>query len=247
VEKQKLWSRMGQWFRSSSPGPVRTEQVAASPGTSSAERISSAVVPRSDRPERGSRSSETLHGLERLEQQQVRVAGLVESIQDHLTAQSQRTDSIARSLEKLADSLAHLPEWAQTQTGYLEKISDEVTRNSGSTQRLESTLSQMPQLADAQREAMVSIGAELSASRTAHEQLASTLGSVRDVVTEVGEITTTSTASMKEFRNDLTTRENRVAKLVEEQTGGLYRFAWILVGVAGAILVVSIIGVIVGR
>lgn len=244
MERQKIWTRMGQWFKSSDRGSPRSTESLPSGGGVSGERresLSSAVLPRNEGLETGGRSAPALSPIERLEQQQSRVAGLVESIQDHLTSQAQRTDSIAVSLEKLAGSLAHLPDSASTQLGMLEKISDEVARSSGSARRLEDTLGQLPQLADAQREAMVSVGRQLEASCEATGEMASTLSGVRDVVAQVGETTTASTESLKNLRSELTNREQRVATLLSEQTGRLDRFAWTLVGLVAAILIVAVL------
>jgi len=229
---------MGQWFRPSGRGSL--DSVDTLPGELR-ETLSASVVPRNEGLESAGRATGALSPIERLEQQQNRVAGLVQSIQDHLTSQAQRTESIANSLEKLAGSLAHLPDSASTQLGMLEKIGDEVARSSNSARRLEDALGQLPQLADAQREALVAVGRQLEASSLASGEIVTSLSGVRDVVTEVGEATTASTESLKGLRSELATREQRVASMLAEQSGRLNRFAWSMVGLVAAILIVAIL------
>ncbi len=236
MERQKFWSRMGQWIKSPGRGSLRAE------GAASADHPAGGI----QTTEVGTAGSRTVGGkpvltpIERLEKQQTRVTDLVESMQAHMTSQAQRTDSIARSLEKLAESLSHLPESSQTQLGMLEKISEEVVRGTGSARRLEDSLSQLPQLADAQREAMVSIGHQLEASRESNERVSDALVGVRNVVSQVGESAAASTASLRDLRSELSQREQRVVTVLEDQAGQRQHFAWVMIGLVTVLVLVGI-------
>ncbi len=240
VERQKFWSRMGNWIKSPGRGALRADGAESAVGEISRDHATGEEA----RTVGSGRVAHVPTPIERLEQQQSRVTVLVESMQEHMTSQAQRTDSIARSLEKLAESLSHLPESAQTQLGMLEKIGEEVVRGVGSARRLEDSLAQLPQLADAQREAMVSIGHQLEASRESNVGVSDALMGVRNVVSQVGESAAASTASLRDLRSDLATREQRVVHVLEDQASQRQHFAWVMIGLVTALLLVGIVALV---
>lgn len=239
MEREKLWSRMGKWIKNSGRGGSLSEASAGFAGDVARQDLSQGRPPSS-----GTRVTPVPSPIERLEQQQSKVTALVESMQEHLTAQAQRTDSIARSLEKLADSLSRLPDSSQTQLGMLEKIGEEVARGVGSARRLEDVLTQLPQLADAQREAMVAIGHQMDATRTSHEGVSDALVGVRNVVSQVGESAAASTASLRDLRSDLASREQRVVTTLEDQAVQRQHFAWVMIAMVTGIFLVAVVALI---
>ena len=236
MDRTTLWSRVGQWLRTTArPGghdhypPLRApagadgDPLAAHtvPGTSSAEPAVS-----------GSkfRLARAASNVERLEEEYAKVVRLVESVQNHLETQGERSESMARSLNRLAESLDHLPETSKTQLELLSTMNHQMGVDGACVKRVEENLSQLPRLADAQRETMVSIGRNLDLSRQSNDRVAATLEGFQQAVTLLGEATGASAKAMQDMRWDASAREERVATILQEQTRRLTIFAAAAIG-----------------
>ncbi len=252
MAKPSFWSRMGQWVRASGRSEVHRSQspVGGSYGADSVSRAGGrggAESPASqDDPTPGFkiRPARPAPHLERLEQEYARVVNLVESIQSHLGSQAERSELIARSIDRLADSLGHLPEASKSQLDSLGKIHEEIAAQSAHARRLEESLSQLPQIADAQRETMVSIGRQLDLSRQTSEKVAGTLDGFQQAVTMLGEATAASAEALKEMRRDAAGREEHVASLLQSQTTRLTWLASVMIGFAVVAVVTGLIALL---
>lgn len=187
------------------------------------------------------RLARTGSAMERLEEEYARVIKIVESVQKHLEHQSERGESMAGSLNRLAESLEHLPETSKAQVELLSAMNHQMGVDGASVKRVEENLSQLPRLADAQRETMVSIGRQLDLSRQTGDRVGTTLEGFQQAVTLLGEATGASAKALQEMRSHASEREERVATILQEQTRRLTFFA---VAALGASIVAAVIGII---
>ncbi|UCC30178.1 MAG: hypothetical protein JSU86_18510 [Phycisphaerales bacterium] len=179
--------------------------------------------------------------LERLEEEYARIVNLMESIQTHLASQAERSDIMARSLDRLAEGLAQVPEASRRHLELLSTISEAATADAASAKRVEEGLVQLPQLADAQRETMVSLGRQLDLSRQTSERVADTMDQFREAVTKLSEATGASTRTLREMHQEAEVRDERAASLLQVQTRRLTMFAWSAIGLAVIVAVVGLI------
>jgi len=187
------------------------------------------------------RLSRTASAIDRLEEEYARVIKIVESVEKHLELQSERGESMADALNRLAVSMEHMPEASKAQVELLSTIHHQMDVDSASDKRVDENLSQLPRLADAQRETMVSIGRQLDLSRQTGDRVGTTLDGFQQAVTLLGESTGASAKALQEMRLNASEREERVATLLHQQTRRLTFFAFAAVG---ASIVAGVIGLI---
>jgi len=178
--------------------------------------------------------------MERLEEEYARVIKIVESVQMHLELHSERGESMAGSLNRLAESLEHMPETSKAQVVLLSKLNHQMGVDGACVKRVEENLSQLPRLADAQRETMVSIGRQLDLSRQTGDRVGTTLEGFQQAVTLLGEATGASAMALQDMRRTASEREERVATILQEQTRRLTFFA---VAALSASIVAAAIGI----
>ncbi len=247
MEKETLWARVGQWLRPSTrPGdPDRFPQIAPPLGPIGSGGIASTdtgIIP-SDGSSVGPkfRLARTGSTIDRLEEEYARVIKIVESVEKHLELQSERGDSMAGSLNRLAESLEHMPETSKAQVELLSTMNHQMSVDGACAKRVEENLSQLPRLADAQRETMVSIGRQLDLSRQTGDRVGTTLEGFQQAVTLLGEATSASAMALQDMRRTASEREERVAAILQEQTRRLTFFA---ITALGASIVAAVIGII---
>ncbi|MEK7757025.1 MAG: hypothetical protein AAB385_07420, partial [Planctomycetota bacterium] len=171
MEKATLWARVGQWLRPSPrPGdPDRFPQIdpplGPIGGGGMAPTDTGIIASDTSSPVPKFRLARTASAIDRLEEEYARVIKIVESVEKHLELQSERGESMAGSMNRLADSLEHLPETSKAQVELLSTMNHQMSVDGACVKRVEENLSQLPRLADAQRETMVSIGRQLDLSR----------------------------------------------------------------------------------
>lgn len=181
--------------------------------------------------------------LERLEEDYERIVGLVDNIQAHLSAQEQRGESMVQSLERMAICLSDLPGLTRQQLDILTQLQEIAVTQSGSMKRLEGELMQLPRIADAQRETLVSIDHRLEESRKTDERVAASMEAFHGSVSLLSETSRATAHKMEQMREDATSREERLAKLLEEQTDRLTQFAFCAIALALIAIVVGLIAV----
>jgi septation ring formation regulator EzrA len=179
--------------------------------------------------------------LERLEEEYRKVVDLIDAIGGHLASQAQHSDRMARSLDRLAASLANVPETSQKQSELLTTIRDEVSADAACTKRVEECISQLPHIADAQRETMVSIGRQLDLSRDTSERVAATMGEFQQTIGKVGEATSASTKALQEMRWDASARDERITDLLAVQSKRFALFAWSAIALAAVAAAVGLV------
>jgi len=246
VERATLWSRVGRWLRTSAR-PGRHDPYAPigpnAPGDDGGVKPMGPGVLSSEAPVTTPkfRLARTTSNVERLEEEYAKVVKLVESVQNHLELQGERSESMTRSLSRLAESLDHLPEASKTQLELLSTMSQQMSVDGACVKRVEENLSQLPRLADAQRETMVSIGRQLDLSRQTNDRVATTLEGFQQAVTLLGEATGTSAKALQDMRWDASAREERVATILQKQTR---RFTYFAAAAVGLSVVAAVIGLI---
>jgi len=246
VERATLWSRVGHWLRTSARSGGHDPYAPIGPNAPGDDggvppMGTGVIPPEAPVPTPKFRLARATSNVERLEEEYAKVVKLVESVQTHLEQQGERSESIARSLSRLAESLGHLPEASKTQLELLSTISQQMSADSACTKRVEENLSQLPRLADAQRETMVSIGRQLDLSRQTSDRVGTTLEGFQQAVTLLGEATGSSAKALQEMRWDASAREERVATILREQTRRFTIFAAVAVGL---LLLAGVVGAI---
>lgn len=247
-DKEKFWIRVGHWFKPTSANqpdvdPIIESELTSTLGMESASTETIVAESPSDIVGTVSRSrlGRSLSAAERIEQEYNRVVGLVESIQDHLGQNSERSELMVRSLDRLADSLENLPESSRKQIEILESLHQEVAADAQRAVNMEQAISQLPQLADAQRETMVTISRRLEDSRETDEKLTSTLDSVEQSVTQMGEATIASAKTITMMRMEEASRQDRIAKLLEQQTERITLMATVAIVLAVAAVILGLV------
>ena len=252
MQTQKFWSRLGQWFRKTDDptAPVGIDGPTALPGHSGSDSPTdepTVVASTSTEPPRTLtrfRRSRANHDIERLEAQYARVEHLMDLIEGHMESQSNRSERIACSLDRLAETLAGVPEAFRHQSETLSSISETVTSEQVRATRIEESLSQWPQVADAQRETMVSISRQLDESREVNSGVASAVQECRSAFAGLGETTKASTKAIERFAGDSTANHEQLARLLEKQAGRFQMFAWAAIGLAGVAALVAVIALL---
>lgn len=240
VQKMRFWTRVGHWLKGSgrpvnyevedpATGPLESR---ASPNPSIQDGVQTPLTEDRSSPVTKLRLSRSGPGLERLEEEYARVVKLIDAVQEHLASQADRSEMMARSLERLAESLAFVPEASRRQLELLSAISETVAADAACAKRVEESLSQLPGIADAQRETMVSIGRQLDSSRQTSDRIATTTDSLQQAVTRLGEATDASAKVTEEMHRDTRSNDQRVATLLQEQSKRFALFAWSAVGLA---------------
>lgn len=247
MEKATLWSRVGHWLRPSARTgePQRFPPIDAAfgpPGEGNPTSTDTGIVT-SDTSSIGPkvRLARTTSAIDRLEEEYARVIKIVESVQKHLELQSERGETMAGSLKRLAESLEQMPETSKAQVELLTTINQQLGVEGACVKRLDENLSQLPRLADAQRESLVSIGRQLDLSRQTDERVGTTLEGFQQAVTLLGEATGASAKAIQDMRLNASEREERVATLLQAQTRRLTYFA---AAAVGASIVAAAIGLI---
>lgn len=247
-DKEKFWIRVGHWFKPTGTNQPDVDPNIESDMTSSlgmerestgtvATKSSSDIVDAVSRSRLGRSSS----AMERLEQEYNRVVGLVESIQDHLGQNSERSELMVRSLDRLAESLDHLPETSRKQIEVLESLRQEVATDAQCAVNIEQAVSQLPQIADAQREAMVTISRRLEDSRETDEKLTTTLESVEQSVTQMGEAANASAKTISMIRLEDASQQDRIAKLLQQQTERITLMATVAIVLAVTAVILGLV------
>ncbi len=249
VESQRFWSRVGQWFKKSEQDSLPASSVLSSPGAGDPVMATSARAAIIERPGhtgplgRFRRSGRGVE-LARLRAQYAHVENLMDAIQRHMESQADRSERIACSLDRLAQSLSGVPETFRHQLELLTTISETAVSEQARMNRMEESLAQWPEIADAQRETMVSISRQLDAAREMDERVTSTINECRVAFGHVEEATTTSTSAVERFAATASASNERIATLMHEQDKRFRSFSWsamVLAGIATVIAVISLL------
>lgn len=241
MERTKLWTKVGNWFK---PDSGRDRESAGN------SRISGSPIPGQQSSEisrsEGSslfRRSRTNPQLERLEAEYTRVVDLIGSVQTHLGEQRERADRMAGSLDSLAESLTHFPDASRAQLDALAAIKDQLASDGAGLHRLEESIAQLPQIADAQRETMVTIARHLEESRETTAKVVGTLDGFRESMAQVGEATSATGRAIEKIRWDHAARDERLTAILQQQAKRLSTFAtaaFVLAAVATVAVVVAL-------
>jgi hypothetical protein len=165
----------------------------------------------------------------------------MDGIQAHMASQSERSEAMVRSLDRLANGIRDMSQTSQAHLELLSGISEAAQADAASAKRLEEGLLQLPQLADGQREAMVSIGRQLDMYRQTDERIAEAMEGFRQAITSLGDTVEASGKALQEMRWDATAREERVASLLLQQTKWLVTFGWSAISLAAIAAIVGLI------
>lgn len=236
--KRSFWARIVDWFRVADarfqPGEAATQTAnwhaqgrSAEPAPPPSSRAGTPPVEEKGNHRSSSNQDDSVlpaalvklakrdQAVEKLQEGYSRVVALVDSIHTHLEEQKDRTDDMRQSLQTLARYMAEQPAQGRAQIAALERIERQMESQSQRSRKLDENLSELPRLADAQRETLATVGRHLDRSGDQFDRITGALGEFKDTVKGVGEAASAASS-----------REERLAQLVEEQTK---RFTWFAV------------------
>jgi len=245
MERRGFWARMSDWFRPSGGNSTRRQNGESELPTDleqSGEVETGIMIGSESGVGTRMRLSRPAQ-VQRLEEEYIRVAQLVESVGRHIEQQGQRTEQIAGSLNRLAESLSDLPTILRAHTDAMSGIRDNLAGTIDFTKRIDENLSQLPRIADAQRETMVSIGRGLEASRQSDERITTVLDGCHRGLSQLADATGASAKALQELRWDTASREERVAVIMRDQTRRFMIFAWSALALAGVAAALGLVGI----
>lgn len=224
MEKTRLWTRVGGWFRGGGRGDGAPKTVFESTLPDMEDTLvpsSQKAVPRRE-----------LSGRERLEEGFTKVVELVESIRGHMKTQDERTERMVESLGHIAESVAKTPEHSRAQVESLEQIQQQMEGDAARARRQEENIAQLPALADAQRETMVGVGRQMDELRTSGERNAAAVCSLGETISGLDQSTAAASDALREIQRESASREDRLTDLLRDQNRRLTLFAYSALGLA---------------
>ena len=244
VDRVSFWSRINAWLR----GNDRADGHTSSPSFHDASGSVSPTIKQANAPY-GLAAPGTTYGSGRGVDEprpekastESRLTQLVESIQENLRAQVQGSDVLVGSLDRLAEGLERLPEFAKAEAGVLEKVAADVSAGAGGVKRLEAVLSQWPQIVDSQREAFVMLTRELERTRQSHEKVVTALDTLQQSVTRSISTSEQASTALRDLRTEGTRREEKLERLAGELSQRLYWCAGVGVGVAALAIILALV------
>lgn len=244
MDRTRIWSRMGRWFKAAETpsdltAPSGDDGSGHGDSLPFASDLSSPETTIEPKTPSRFRLSRTNAAIERLEKEYGRVVGLIESVQTHMERQGERSEVMAGALTRLAESLGHLPDASTSQLGMLSKISEQLDVDAACAIRIEEGLSQLPSLADAQREAMVAVARQVETSRESTERVADALDVCQQSMAQLGDATMATERAATQLYRDTSARDEKLASILQEQTRRLTLFAY-------AALTLAVVAVVVG-
>ncbi len=176
MEQAGFWSRVGQWFKTSRRGDAPDVSLTRLPrgGLLGQEGPN----PPADGLRTGltfSRRRQREQAIEQLQEAYQQVAGLIESIVNHLQTQQERSGQVATALTRLAHTTTQVCEAAVAQSEQLGAIAAQLEAGNDRARRWEQTLFNLPKLAEGQREALTALRQELQAGQEADRRMIDTM------------------------------------------------------------------------
>ncbi len=242
MERKKLWTKVGDWFKPASGShgiSVDDSQITDSLDSDGKGNRTVSSPAGSSLFRRSRRNPQ----LDRLEAEYARVVDLMGSVQTHLSDQGVRGERMAGSLDSLAESLSYVPDASRAQLDALGAIKDQLATDGAGLRRLEESIAQLPQIADAQRETMVAIARDLEESRETTAKVVGTLDGFRESMSQVGEASSATGRAIEKIRWDQAARDERLTAILQQQTKRLSAFttaAFVLAAVATVASVVAL-------
>lgn len=220
MSEQKFWSRIRQWFKSTSRASTAEPSVVDVYERSLANPVE--TEPEVDR------MNETAESLITLQQGQTQVAtrlddgfgqlsDLVSAVHKHLKSQDEQSAQIAGAVSQLAETVSRLPDAVSGQSEHLSAITEQLESVNARAARWDDTISQIPSLADAQRQTLQAICERIDTSQETQAQVIKSMDGFRDAVGSLSETSTASNRSIKEMQDSAQVRDERLMSLIAEQ------------------------------
>lgn len=245
VERVGFWSRLAAWIWGTDRSPAfdagsSTKLPGHDPSfepDAGGRVVGSSFSPPSDSSKSGSGRTSAAS----VPQANDRLIELVDAIQKHLTAQSERSELMTAALHRLADGLERFPEASKAELHLLERVAADSGATATNVKKLSDSLVQLPELADAQREALVTIHRELERGRESGQQVRETLGGVGRAIAALGEATASLRPMLDRMRTELSSGQDRLVLIVERQAARMTWFSAYALGAAGLGILFSLI------
>ncbi len=244
MDKTGFWTRLGELLR---PGSRKGHDGPAFPaigadglladgpdGVADDEPGAAAV---SEKPL--SRWNRRDQALQQLQEGYQRVVDLIDAMQTHMAAQSDRTERIASSLDLLARTLADLPAASRQQAQTLDAIASHLEMTTSRTQQLAESIRELPGATKAQSEALGGVTRQLEMANETHVQLNHALASLGEAVGTLRRSGEAQAESLRSLQQEGRDRESRLAQVIDQQQ---HRFAWLF----GITLLFAVLGAAAG-
>jgi uncharacterized phage infection (PIP) family protein YhgE len=147
-----------------------------------------------------------------------RLVVLVDQIQQHLIHQDERSGQIAGSLERLARTLAELPNAERQQNEALATIAAQIEAGNRNTQTLSESLRDVPRLAKLQAETLAGIRTQLERSNNTDSEVSLSLQTFGKALGNLNESTQAQVTTLGKLAGQAEQRDSRLSALLSQQT-----------------------------
>ncbi len=141
------------------------------------------------------------------------VVGLMSSIQQHMQAQSDRSERLLAMMEGLPEALKSLPEAQRNQTRTLEAIQGHLAEQSRHTAGLTQAIQGLAQAADTHERSMNIIQQQLDASQHNGEQILSSFSSLSETLGRMTDSSQAGTAVLQRLAERSEQSDDQVRRL----------------------------------
>lgn len=246
MSEQSVWNRVGGWIKTvgrkkdlDDLGPTGADGLLARDASSATDDATRPPAPL--RPI--SRRQRQEEALIKLQEGYERVAGLIDSIHNHLDAQAGRTAQLADAIQRLAGSLSDLPDTSRRQAETLSSIAGELQKSNTQFRDWSEILATLPRSADAQAEALNRIDQQLAAANQTDERIVDSFTSLQQAVSALGASANSQVETLVSLKEAAQQREDHLAEQMQDQSK---RFTMLFV-VTLVLAVAAIVAIVLER
>ena len=238
MDQERVWTRMGRWFRRTGlrgsadmPKMARDGFLEGVSPDNEGEHTPTLKLSRQQLREQA---------VEKLHDGHLKVVALMDSLQQHMEAPDRRGAAVVNSLDGIAGSMSQLSEAASRQTETLSGIASQLQTGNDRVRRWEEAFAELPALAEAQRATLATLGEQVAAGRRADERIGESLEMVRGALEALDKSSAASSHALLRVQESSAHSQELVGELIQKQRTWLARLVAVTlcVAIAGAALAV---------
>ncbi len=210
-EKQSWWARLKEGL---SEKRAPDEQVAEPTLGQEGLLAEPADQPESAEPQGGpiSRRFKKDHAVQTLQDGYDRLLGLIDSMQNHMDLQQNRTEQLVDTVRQIGARLQSLPDQVDRQVELMGSIASQLETTNLRTMQLADAMSELPKSVEAQAETLNSLNQQLGLANETTAQVANSLGQLGSAM---GSLNQSSQAQTSQLRRAQTSAEEQAEKLAD--------------------------------
>lgn len=176
--------------------------------------------------------------LAQLQQGYDEVMGLVRKVNDHLDAQTQRTEQMLEMVEKLPAALEAIPEINRQNARLIELVSEHLREGKRRDNELNQSLEKLSSSSTQQTEVLGLLQQQFDASTQSSQQMTETLGSFSKCLSDLAATNNRSTDILSKIVQENEQREVRMAEMARRSD----RWNWAIIStlIIGVLLLAGI-------